>query len=119
MTTVRRRIKESQKQEARGARVMGGRVRPGSGSMKSAKGDVRVGRTEGVSLAQSGVLIEYKRTDKKSISFSIAVLEKIRGEALLEGRMHLLGFQLGRRNYIVLDEHDYLALVESTQGGKQ
>ena len=117
MTTVRRRIKDSQKQESRGALIMGGRVRPGSGSIKTAKGDVRVGRGEGVSLTGSGVLIEYKRTDRKSISFSIAVLEKIRGEALLEGRTHLLGFQLGRRNYIVLEEHDFLAMVESAQGG--
>lgn len=98
---------------------MGGQVRPGSGSLKMAKGDVRVGSDAGISMAlSSGVLIEYKRTDKKSITFSIDVLEKIRGEALLEGRMHLLGFELGRRNYIVLDEHDFLALVESAQGGR-
>lgn len=118
MTELRRRQKASQKQEARGAKIMGGQVRPGSGAFVMAKGDVRVPRVAGSALASSGVLIEYKRTDRKSISFTIAVLEKIRGEALLEGRTHLLGFELGKRNYVVLEEHDYLTLVEEAQGDR-
>jgi hypothetical protein len=116
MTEIRRRIRASQAQEKRGARVMGGAVRPGSGSKPSAKGDVRVPRAPGVPLQECGVLIEYKRTDSRSFSLKISELEKIRGEALLEGRRHLMGIELGGRHYVVLEEHDYTALLEAAQG---
>ena len=44
------------------------------------------------------------------------MLEKIRREALLEGRAHLLGFELGGRDYIVLSSEDYLDLKERASG---
>ena len=48
MTVIRKQIRDSQRQEARGAQVHGGRVRPGSGSQVHAKGDVRVARGTGI-----------------------------------------------------------------------
>lgn len=117
MTVIRRRIKASQAQEKRGAKLHGGRVRPGSGSQEAAKGDVRVAREQGVSRVTSGTLIEYKRTDNKGIRLTTAMLEKIRREALLEGREPLLGFELGGRHYVVQLEEDYLSLKERTKHG--
>lgn len=112
VTTIRRRIKDSQKQEARGAKQHGGAVRPGSGSKASAKGDVRVPRNPGASVLASGTLIEYKRTEGKGIRLTTVVLEKIRREALLEGRRPLLGLELGGRDYVVLPVEDFLDLEE-------
>lgn len=112
MTDIRRRIKRSQVQEARGAAELGGRVRPGSGSKASAKGDVRVPRGHGATGVTSGTLVEYKRTDGKGIRLTTVMLEKIRTEALLEGRQHLLGFELGGRDYVVVPSERYLELVE-------
>lgn len=111
MTTIRRRIKASQTQEKRGAAVHGGRTQPGSGSKVSAKGDVRVPRGDGI--WPDGVLIEYKRTDGKGVSVTGVILEKIRKEAMREGRRPLLGLGIGGREYIVLSEHDYLELKEA------
>lgn len=115
MTEVRRRIKASQKQEARGAKLHGGMVRPGSGSQASAKGDVRVTGRSGEAPATRGTLIEYKRTDRKSIRLTTVMLEKIRTEALLEGRQHLLGFELGGRDYVVVPAERYAELEEMEQ----
>lgn len=115
MTTIRRRIKASQAQEARGAAAHGGRVRPGSGSKSNAKGDVKVPQSED-GFWPEGVLIEYKRTDGKGISVTSVILEKIRREALSEGRRMLLGLQIGGRNYIVLEEGDYFDLKEAADG---
>lgn len=116
MTTIRRRIKDSQKQEARGAKQHGGAVRPGSGSKISAKGDVRVPRTPGASGVTDGMLIEYKRTEGKGIRLTTVMLEKIRREALLEGREPLLGLELGGRDYVVVPAEDYLDLKERAHG---
>lgn len=119
MTEVRRRIKESQKQEKRGASQLGGRVRPGSGSMIAAKGDVRTSTTAGQSMVASGMLVEYKRTDKKSISVTVMMLEKIRREALLDGRRPRLGIELGGRDWIMVPAEDYLELEERASGEPQ
>lgn len=107
MTEVRRRIKASQKQEKRGAAQRGGRVQPGSGSQVAKKGDVRTPRVPSATGTTSGRLIEYKRTDGKSIRLTTVMLEKIRTEALLEGREHLLGFELGGRDYVVVPAEYY------------
>lgn len=112
MTEVRRRIKESQRQEARGAKLHGGKVRPGSGSQDAAKGDVRVPRGSVSERAISGTLIEYKRTENKGIRLTTVMLEKIRTEALLEGRQHLLGFELGGRDYVVVPAERYAELEQ-------
>lgn len=116
MTEIRRRIAASRKQERRGAEQHGGRVRPASGALVGAKGDVRTSRKPGVSSVTSGTLIEYKRTDGKGIRLTTAMLEKIRREALLDGRRPRLGFELGGRDFIVVPAEDYLELEERAGG---
>lgn len=92
--------KKSRRQERRGAARMGGSTTPGSGAFWSRKGDARTKKE----------LIEYKRTDKKSFTIKTDVLEKIYHEAITEGRLPLLGFQLNSRNYIIMTEDDYLEM---------
>ena len=118
MTEVRRRIKASQKQEKRGAEQHAGRVRPGSGSMVSAKGDVRTSTKPGVSRETSGMLIEYKRTDGKGIRLTTVMLEKIRREALLDGRRPRLGIELGGRDWVLVPAEDYIDLEERAGGAE-
>jgi hypothetical protein len=109
MTEIRKRIKDSQRQEARGAALHGGLVQSGSGSQVGKKGDVRVLRDPD-GLWPEGVLIEYKRTDGLGIRLTTTMLEKIRKEALTEGRRHFLGLEIGRRHYVLLPEEDYVEL---------
>ena len=96
MTGVPRRLQRSRAQEKRGARLHGGRVQPGSGNGTTHKGDVRTERA----------LIEYKRTDADSITIKLAWLEKVRREALVIGRTQLFGFELGGRDYVVMEAVD-------------
>lgn len=117
MTVVRRRIKESQRQEKRGALQNGGWVQPGSGSQVARKGDVRTPRVAGATRTTSGRLIEYKRTEGKSIRLTTVMLDKIRREALLEGKEPRLGFELGGRDWVVLSAEDYLDLEERAGAG--
>jgi hypothetical protein len=91
----------SQKQEADGAKLFGGRVTPASGAFWHRKGDVRT----------TDLLMEMKQTDKGSISISKRVWEKIRREALLDGRMPVLALQIQDRDLVVLDREDFLALI--------
>lgn len=113
------KVRTSQKQERRGAEQHGGRVRPGSGSKPAAKGDVRTSTNAGESIATSGMLIEYKRTEGKGIRLTTVMLEKIRREALLDGRRPLLGFELGGRDYVVQPAEDWLEREERLGGGDQ
>lgn len=97
------RIKRSRKQEKRGAHRFSGKVTPGSGNGEFAKGDVRTPH----------LLIEYKRTDKDSISLKADWLEKIREEAILDGRSPVMGIQVGGQNWVLIPEDDYVELLES------
>jgi hypothetical protein len=63
--------------------------------------------------------VEYKRTENKGIRLTTAMLEKIRTEALLESRRHLLGFELGKRDYIVVPAEDYIDPERCTCGAGQ
>lgn len=93
----------SRAQELRLAEAAGGRRQPGSGAFWKHKGDVRTKRW----------LIEMKRTvNRKSITIKDEWLAKIRTEALGDGRMPLLGFELNGRNYFIIREDDLLAEVE-------
>lgn len=96
------RLKSSRNQERATARLHGGRVQPGSGSRWDRKGDVRTKLT----------LIENKRTDATQITLKDRDLKKIWTEAWAEGRMPLIGFELGGRRYIVQLEDDYLEQEE-------
>lgn len=88
--------KASRKQEDRLAARIGGRRTPASGARWHTKGDVR----------GSQFLIELKWTGKKQITIKAEVLEKIHDEAILDGRLPAVGFELNGRNYVILEEDD-------------
>ena len=94
-------ISKSRRQENETAKAVGGRPTPASGAFWHRKGDVR----------SRDYLLEAKYTDKQSISVSKAVWEKIRREALLDGRMPGLVLQIQDRKLIVLDMEDFLDLI--------
>ena len=59
-------------------------------------------------------LIECKLTsNQRSITLKAADLEKIRREAIREGRSPALFISLNGRNYVVLVEDDFLQLLET------
>jgi hypothetical protein len=97
--------KESQKHEARLAKVFDGTTTAASGAFWSRKGDVR----------SRDLLIEHKWTGKASFTVKASVLEKIVKEAILDGRMPILGISLNNENYVLLTENDYLELRHNLQ----
>jgi hypothetical protein len=88
------------KQEKRLAKKVSGSRPAASGAFWTRKGDVR----------SEDLLIEAKQTDKKSFSLVGTVWDKIRREALLDGRMPVLAVQIQNRNLVVIDEEDFLEL---------
>ena len=90
-----------QKQEDRLAKMLGGSVSAGSGAFDR-KGDVRA----------PDLLIEAKWTGKKQFTIQAAVLEKICGEAIIEGRVPVLAISLNGRNYMLLEEADFFEIHE-------
>jgi len=92
--------KQSQHHEKRLEKVMGAQRTAASGAFWSRKGDVR----------SDTFLIEHKYTSKKSISLTTAVLDKIRSEAIMDGRTPMLAFHLGGHDYVVLDENDFIEI---------
>jgi hypothetical protein len=97
--------KESQKHEARLAKVFDGKRTAASGAFWNRKGDVRT----------RDYLIEHKWTGKASFTLKAAVLEKIVKEAILESRTPILGFSLNNENYCILIEDDLLELLQTLQ----
>ena len=97
--------RESRKHEDRLAKAVGGQRTAASGAFWSRKGDVR----------SRDLLIEHKWTGKLSVSVKAAVLEKIVKEAILDGRMPVLGFHLNGENYVLLTEDDFLELRQKLQ----
>jgi hypothetical protein len=96
---------ESKKHEARLAKIINGKRNAISGAFWNRKGDVR----------SQDLLIEHKWTGKVSFTVKAAVLEKIVKEAILDGRMPVLGFSLNNENYILLTENDFLELRQTLQ----
>lgn len=90
--------KQSLHHEKRLAQKTGGSRNAASGAFWSRKGDVR----------SPQLLIEHKWTGKKQITIRAEYLEKITEEAILDGRIPVLGFHLNGRNYVILDEDDAL-----------
>ena len=97
--------KESKKHEARLAKKLDGQRSAASGAFWSRKGDVR----------STDLLLEHKWTGKASFTVKAAVLEKIVKEAILDGRMPLLGISLNSENYILLTEDDFLEMRQLLQ----
>lgn len=98
--------KQSQAHEKRLEKALGGQRTAASGAFWSRKGDVRT----------QDLLIEHKWTGKKSFSVQSAVLEKIFTEAIMDGRTAVLGFHLNGRNYVILEEEDFIDLRNSARG---
>src|SRR5256885_2807129 len=92
------RIKKSRQQEARGASLHDGSINTGSGNTPWRKNDVRV---------DDEFLIEYKRTDRNSISIKAQDLEQLRTNALLEGRTPLMGLELGGRDWTLIETSEF------------
>jgi hypothetical protein len=96
---------ESQRQERGLAASLGGRSTPASGAFWHRKGDVRSDR----------YLVEAKQTAKQSISIAKPVWEKIRREALLDGRVPVLALRIQDRDLAVLDMEDFLGLAADAE----
>ena len=92
--------KQSQKHEKRIAKMLGGKKTAASGAFWSMKGDVRM----------DDFLIEHKWTGKKTFTLKSDVLEKIITEAILDGRTPALGIHLNGKNYVLLEEYDFVEL---------
>lgn len=99
------RIKKSQDQEKRVAKMTGGSRNAGSGNGWKRKHDVRSG-------GHDGWLWEMKRTDQKQITIKATDLESVRKVAWSEGRSPILHFQLQNRNYVILEESDFVELID-------
>jgi hypothetical protein len=56
------------------------------------------------------LLVEAKTTEAASFSLKKATWDKIRREALLDGRIPVMAVQIQGRNLVVLDEEDFLEL---------
>ena len=92
--------KQSRKHEDRLAKKIGGSRTAASGAFWSRKGDVR----------SADLLIEHKFTGKKQTTLKSDVLRKITREAILDGRMPVLGVHLDGEDYVVLLENDFLEM---------
>jgi len=98
--------KQSLKHEKRLAKKIGGKRNAASGAFWSRKGDVR----------NEDLLIEHKWTGKKQVTIKSEVLKKITREAILDGRMPVLGLHLDGENYVVLGEEDFFELRNAIKG---
>lgn len=99
-------LKQSQAHERRLAKKVGGKVNAGSGAFWTRKGDVRSDK----------LLIEHKYTGNKSFTLNASVLDKIEKEAIMDGRMPVLGISLGNRNWCMITEDDLFELMEKALG---
>lgn len=93
--------RQSRAHEERLAKKTGGRRVSASGAFWHAKGDVKT----------PTLLIEHKWTGKKQITIKSEYLEKISREAILDGRIPVVGFHLNGRNYAIFEEDDALDML--------
>lgn len=101
--------RRSRKQEARGAKVYGGRVNSGSGNTDGFKNDVRT----------KDLSIEFKTTKQKSYNLRLDALRVAEKEALLSFRDMLFGIDFetpkSTFRYVVLTEMDYLLMHDRAE----
>lgn len=97
--------KQSQRHEKRLAKATGGSTTAASGAFWSRKGDVRT----------AAELIEHKWTGKLQFTLKSAVLKKITREAILDGRMPVLGIHLDGVDYVILLEDDFLDIRQERE----
>ena len=103
------RLKKSRQQEARGASLHGGSRNAGSGNTPWRKNDVRV---------DNSYLIEYKRTDRKSITLHLLDLEELRTNALLESRTPVMGIEIGSRDWTLIPTDEFERMRSQGAGGR-
>jgi len=95
-------MKASKKQELRSAKAYNGSRNAGSGSGWMRKNDVRT----------HDMLIENKLTyNEKSYSIKSKELQELTQRAVLEDRLPVLQFDLGGRNYVILNEADFQMII--------
>jgi hypothetical protein len=100
--------KQSQKHEKRLAKKIGGKRNAASGALWSRKGDVR----------SDDLLIEHKWTGKKQFTVKSDVIKKNVREAILEGRMPVIGIHLDGEDYVILLEDDFMEMREKIKDAK-
>lgn len=94
-------VKRSQKQERRGASLLGGTVNAGSGNGWVRKNDVRTPQYS----------VEYKVTGKGQYALKEKELTTAEKQALIDGREMLFGIQMASgRNWITMSEETFLML---------
>lgn len=99
-------MKKSRKQEKRSAATYNGSRNAGSGSFWLRKNDVR----------STQFLIENKLTiGTKGITLKELDLRELRERAIIEDRIPILQFDLNNRNYVVLIEDDFLAMIDNEE----
>lgn len=90
---------KSRRQEKKGAKKYGGYTTTGSGN-KADKGDVNAG----------GYKIEFKRTDKKSISVTLEWLEKIKEQAFAARMKPALEIEIQDESWTMIPSEDFKLL---------
>lgn len=101
--------KKADAQEKRTALRYRGSRQPGSGAGWKHKADVRT----------ADFLIENKTKmdpNAKSYSIQAVTLRDLRKQAIMEGRIPLLQFDLAGHNYVVLNELDFLDIIGVDDG---
>lgn len=66
-------------------------------------------------MRSDDLLIEHKWTGKKQFTVKSDVLKKNVREAILEGRMPVLGIHLDGEDYVILLEDDFLEMRDKTK----
>jgi len=108
----KKKRRKSMRQEDRVADALGGYRQKASGALPGNRGDVR-----GVEL-----LGECKRTDKKSISITLAYLEKITMEAISYDRIPAVAIEFGNtpklvsRDWVMVPSDFMQELLEAYRG---
>jgi len=106
--------KHGQKSERKTAKRLGGRTRPGSGSVEGCKGDI----------ALPDYLVENKSTEHKSISLKLSWLDKISREAREEGKEPALSIQFVDKagnsekhgRWVMIREDEFNGILEAVNG---
>ncbi len=89
------KVKRSQAQERRSARLLGGRRQPQSGAGWANKNDVKT----------EAYLVEDKRTDNtKQITIKLTDIDALARHAALEGRQPLLNIEIAGRHFVLCEE---------------
>lgn len=98
----KKRLRASRAQEAAVAKDLRGKVQLASGSRPGLKGDV----------VAEDLLVECKRTDKVSYSLKLAEWRKIKLEARMANKLHVMAIEIQDEKLAVISWSDFCALTE-------